>query len=696
MGMDAGTPDAGVQPNVCQGQPTGIACPGSMDPNNAERCLNNVCVGTYVSPAGDSNNPGTRAAPKRFIVEGLAVAAALSGQDTVVVGKLAGAAAVFNEDVRVGAETNLSGGWLHDGAAGWTRDVMQHETRITPTTAEGLIVQTGATRANVTISGFTVVGLSANADTAAITLRTNASPSLVDLTVTGGVSQGNSVGLRVVNQDNPVLRRVTITGGTGNASAAVRVSQGRAEIFNSTLTGGSAVAGSVALQCEGGCPGLRVEDSVLSGGQALDAAAVGLGGDISGVVVRNCNLTGGPSGSDATAPAYPGRRAGLAVDNCPTLTLNRQVVTVEGSTVRGVTLPGAVGVAMGIYVAGNCGLNLSGSPYVTGAETGAGPVDTVVDQAFGVLCSGAQSDCVLEANTLITGTRNSTGMQAGASARILAAGVALEGDGTVRGRATQDATRVIQHIVGGVAPSAVGLSHAPGLVGASVGTLVFEFNQVEGGACTGADPERGVAGMVVATPARIINNVILGGSCDNRSTGLLLHPSINSSLGQQPLVLNNHIDAVGFPGLTSTSAGVTVAPLAGLNVPLPVSVGNLVNNTILGGVSALSFCVAEASPNVDVALLRNNNLFGGVAPFLDEAMTLVLTINDVNNLSGATSNLRADPLVDQTFHLGPTSPNRGAGQRNGGGVSAPDGDFDGERRPIPNNDDPDIGPDERN
>lgn len=70
-------------------------------------------------------------------------------------------------------------------------------------------------------------------------------------------------------------------------------------------------------------------------------------------------------------------------------------------------------------------------------------------------------------------------------------------------------------------------------------------------------------------------------------------------------------------------------------------------------------------------------------------------VNALSSAPAASGNISVDPEVDMTWHLMPSSPNRGAGTSGAGGAMAPSNDIDGEPRPQPTGTNPDIEPDER-
>ena len=667
---DASMADASSDGAVatCAGMPNGSICPGSSDPNMAERCLTNVCVGTYVATptgaggVGNNANPGTRAQPKASIGAGITTAQALLGASvaapvTVFVG-ISGAInpTNFAENIVVPNNVHISGAWARDAAGAWTRAIGTNVTRVTSNQDLGLLIEDSAiTRSSVVVSGLAVQGSNNNADdTCALTVRDDADPTLDQLTVVGGRSGTLSAGICVVRgaagaQTRPLIQNSTVTGGPGPISAAVRTGNtflALPEIRGGNLTGGEAGQTSIGFFCMNLCSGTIIENATLTGGDAPDAQGVSITGDTTGIRIMGATIVGG---GPAVGGIGAGIRTGLEVSSATGC--GGQPLEVSGSTIVAMNR-GQTEIARGVHVE-RCAVNLTSS-LIVGVGSSAGPARA--GSARGVFCEAATSRCSLTQNSQIAGSSGSNGNTADATISTIA--VVLEGVST--------------------------LSRTP---------VVFS------GDCNNTAMGNAV-GVRVTGSARIDNNVILGGACGG-STGMEFTPApvISSNAGTE--VVNNHIDGRGAAGNGANSRGVMVN--GGVGGALAPS-GSFVNNTILAGTAMNRTVFEESGLLADPLQVRNNNLFGAATLYRDDNNNLTTTamVNAMTVGPVATGNISADPMLmgAGNFHLMVTSPNLNAGLASTpmipAQVFAPRADFDGDARPNPTGAMPDIGPDETN
>ncbi len=635
----------------CQGAPNGTLC--SSDPLQAERCLGGSCVGTYVSNTGSPANPGTRTQPKSTITDALSIAMALAAVPSVprpvpvFVGRgNATNPVTFAEDVVLPDNVDLQGGWGHDVAGTWSRNISVNVTRIAPTTSAGVRLSvSGMTRSNTRMSGFTVVGASSFTDTAAITVSNGAQPSLSQLIVIGGsagVSSGLSAGILILGEPggltHPLVADTTSTGGTGARTAGIvlRTSNPRIELVDSTAIGG-AQGISYGVACFTACAGSVFLRSSLNGGTTSSGTGLLLIGDSSGTSIQLSTLNGGEGTSPTTGSHYGLHLAGVSTNvSCggtgPIITSS----TIIGS--RGPTLS-----ATGIR-SEHCPADVRSSTIMGAAPRG-GPAATSISEGVGINYNGAGATLTLIDN------------------QIWGAGQTLLGSVTTTSRAT-------------------------GVYGGLGGPGTFQRNVIRSGDCSGS--AGGAWGMQLYGTPRVENNVITGGVGPN-SVGVVLYPPGG---GADAVFVNNHIEAGGSPAAGSASRGLIISSGVG---------GAFLNNNILAGTSPNRVVVQESSTSGDPRYLINNNLFGAGTLYRNEGNSDLTTIAQVNALTVgplASGNISGDPLVvgPGDWHLTASSPNRGVGVPAFMGLVAPPTDFDtpADSRPLPLGTNPDIGPDERN
>jgi len=624
----------------------------------AERCLAGVCVGTYVTNMGAASNPGTRAQPKNTINAALLIAAQLAPISSVpnpvvvYVGTGNGMSPViFSEDISMPNRVDLQGGWSADVSGAWTRDIATFVTELRPSFAAGVRFSDSAmTRASSRMSGFTVRGPATAGTTAAMTLSSGASPTLDRLTLIGGSNAGTGYasGLTISGTSsplaNPLISSSTLTGGTGPSGAesvGLHVSTFRAsfELVNSTVSAADGVATSTGIYCQSACPGAVIRMSNITGGNGTTATGLFLNGDNSGLTLDTTSIVGG---STTPGGATTGTRYGLRTtgpNGSGSCAGTAPVIT--GSTIAGAR--GSAQLAYGIH-ATSCDLDVRAST-VMGAVPVGGPLASTVSEAYGAVCTNATSSCAF-ADTQLSG----------------AASLPL---------GSTNATQRSQ-----------GLTFSNGATGSARRSVILS------GTCTGCI----TVGVAVSGTPRIENSVIVS---EVGSVSSAVDLFLVSSITGDAVFVNNHIQSLGATG-TCRALNVFGSGVADIG-------GVFLNNTLLVSSGATNTrVVSEGFPVAfEPRLFANNNLFGSTVLYRDDGVDLT-TISEVNAIvSGpiSSNNISADPLVpgNGDWHLGATSPNRGAGATSFMSTLAPTADFDTppDTRPLPAATAPDIGPDER-
>jgi len=192
-------------------------------------------------------------------------------------------------------------------------------------------------------------------------------------------------------------------------------------------------------------------------------------------------------------------------------------------------------------------------------------------------------------------------------------------------------------ILGGTAQDSYGI-HSQGNT-----APLIDANSIDGG--SGPTFSVGI-GMDTTPVYQVRNNVISGGTGKN-AFGL-------SAYGSSPVVENNTIDGGAGP---SGSYAIT---LSTSTVP---SKPTFKNNIVITSGTGYRQCFREINTDSDPAVFQNNDLFDcpdGL--YLDELVTVLTSIGDVNNLSGATydGNVSLDPgFLNRSlgnYHLAVSSP----------------------------------------
>jgi len=177
---------------------------------------------------------------------------------------------------------------------------------------------------------------------------------------------------------------------------------------------------------------------------------------------------------------------------------------------------------------------------------------------------------------------------------------------------------------------------------------LIEANSIDGG--NGSAYSTGIFNL--GTPALQIRNNTVSGGKGRISEGI--HMS-----GASPIIENNTID--GGSG-ANASAGITLAGLTGIGLPVPTS-PVIQNNIVLTSGNGPRYCIREVEYDSDPAVLENNDLYNCPAGlYLDELTTELLSIDQVNKLRDtiASGNVSVDARIVNPdggdYHLSGLSP----------------------------------------
>jgi hypothetical protein len=196
-------------------------CGDSKD-NNCNKSIDEGCqgLGTFVSNAGDDNNPGTQQLPVRTIAKGIEHAVTIGNGVSVYV-----SAGHYPEDVQLVEGVSIYGGY---DPSSWAHDPANNDTAILAQSADGVLADSTITRATV-IDGFRLQG--ANGQTtgnfpygAALTID-QGSPTVTNCVINGPQEStgARSIGVIVLGPSNdikgPLLKDNRITGGNSSSTS---------------------------------------------------------------------------------------------------------------------------------------------------------------------------------------------------------------------------------------------------------------------------------------------------------------------------------------------------------------------------------------------------------------------------------------------------------------------------------------------
>jgi hypothetical protein len=641
--VDEGNPGGGVDCGVTVGQ-----CVAKT------RCVSPalLCVGTFVAPPpiGAAANPGTSASPLASIGAAIANAVILGGgRDVCVCSTGSSPPATFAEDITMVQGTSVIGGY---SCSNWQRSIATYVTRIQDTVHSGVKFPTGITTATA-LDGLTVLGLTQNNGTSAAITITNASPSLVDLTVSGGASP-TSYGLQVTGGFPVVTNgRYTATGAPGGVQVAVLLDGASPSISNAQIgganVGGTPPATSIGVRCVN-CAVTSITGGSIQGGTAA-TTAIGLwaSGNVQGLNVSNGTVING--GSTTSGSGTPVAR-GVFLDSCSGSS------TFTGTSILGGV--GSVGGRIGVDAIGStCGASIT-SGSIRGCEAGQ-------------VCVGLQAN---QAPVSVTSTTLVAGSTSGATAASY--GMRCIGGGC--GKIMYN-----RNITAGFVTSTTNAGIGLHIEGAQP---LVDSNQISGPGCNAVGASTVLNAVYIRSCApTLVNNVILDGSCNGAVEVVRFDKTQPGPISFDPVVVNNTIEYTTFTG-AGARRGIAIASVSGMVGPAGFFNNNIVRNVAAGGVSWPFFQIDADS---DVKELQSNDLWDPTATALFQfhGTTPLLTIDAVNaTVPGAKANISADPLLNASWHMAPSSKCRNAGSDS----HAPDHDFDAQKRPQESGHD--IGADE--
>lgn len=613
---------------VDDGLPPGnMLCPAGQIPcGPMSVCGNaaNVCLGTFVAPAGIGapGNPGTPAQPLSTIADAQA-RAQINGGNICICADSAVAPSMYEGKVTMIEGVSIWGGY---NCADWTRAIDTYVTTIS-----GTVNFPSAITSKTSLDGLSVVG-----------------PTVVDSQIT------QSDGISIVNS-SPLLVNVKSAGGSADYSYGLRISTANGGSASPTVVGGVYSAQSTGF---GALSGQTAISLINAGGSFTNVITTtdGTADDANGFYCADCNakITGGTISGGKSRRYIAGLRGfgnihGLSITN--TTILGGFAASAFGSgygavfdscvgspTLNGATIagPSSMSPTTAFWSSGaSCAPIITKSKIFGGTSSQFG--------AYGLSCNN-NSACVVK-NSIIEGGSSATYSNA---LTCFNGGCAQISGNTIRAVSYQSAT-----------PNVAG-------VAINISSPIFENNEVIGPECP--NPIGGMTSFIVASFSQsssiVNNNVFRDRQCMGSVDVLRLKDG-------GPIL---HSNTIQF----TTCAGC--GPKYGLILDGTSSAAVLRNNIFFNAGTAdfaNGFAVSENTTSADPSVFENNALWvpGGTL-YWDEASS-ALQLAAMNGLSGANANISADPLLDATFHMLLGSPCRNAGAAMG----APVIDFDGQMRP---------------
>ncbi len=648
-GCVAGTACGGADVGGCRAR---ILCVG-MTP---------VCRGTYVdADNGNDSNPGTRALPLKTILAAQNNATLIGGGADVCActGSVVNGS-TWTEDVTMREGQSLIGGFQ---CGTWTRDLTVYTTVIEDTIHSGVKFPAGITVVTA-LDGFEVRGHDETAGTSAAITVTDSSPTLRDLSVSGG-SAPTSYALHVIRSGGGAVASPTVVNGTYTAGA--------------TPGGTEHVA-----HLEGGAGGSFTDVGMTGNG------GNGLGAPIESVALR-CNTCGRVAINAVNVnPVFYGgaattRSAGLWLTGNANLSAqgtNASAVRFEGNDVAGGSSP----TSRGIYLencAGNATfdlVNVIGGFGATATNVG---VD-VLKPPGGGNCNATFTNSGVRGcgtGTTCIGVRGD-----GSSANVSVSGGDITG--AAQTEAATTATFGVQCLNGGCTGFnrvIIDAGRAPSGAGVQLsGSSPFlNSNRILAPSCAAGGTPGVLSGLhLLRSSARVTNNVISDATCAGNED-VVRFEKVNLPVGTLPdsQMVNNTIEYTPCTAC-GERRGLSVkgVPLAlGGGTPLPAVINNIMRTRGAGGTT---WPVFEYDIDSSMSAFNSNDLYDPTAQALFRYHgALNYTITDVNDMAKLAEtngkNISADPLLNGTWHMGPTSPCRNAGVM----PLAPQIDFDNQTRP---------------
>lgn len=614
-------------PSVCAPRAPGAEMCGNMIDDDCNGVVDDGCACVYVATTGADSNTGSASSPLRNIQTAINRAGTMGLPNSVCV-----AGGTYAEDITMRDGISVRGGY--QAGATWTRPGSTTTINASGANANGLVFPASVRTATV-LDGFVVNGATANTS---VGLTVNgATNAIISNNAINGRGSADSVGVNVVNMGatraSVTLTANTIVGGSDATRSTIGVRSTSSTVVIGDHCQTFASNGRCTSSCGGG-RGIRGRTapsiaSVESYGVLLDdspnsiidrsAICSGAGNDAAGVRVRNDGAAIRITQSNIQAYGATLNSVGVWVSDCrgasPLIAANTMIS--GGSNVAGSR-------GDGVRSVGDCHAVVANNNQIVGG------LESANNLATGVFCTangaGVASRCTVLNNERIAGS--------GGGVPPAATGVRCAANSCVRIEGNQ-------LITGNSAANASGVT----IEGASP---VIRQNTIEAGCARTI----GIGLQLTNTAARVENNVVYGGRCNN-SGGAPITPNRSDAVRivstglAEPDIHSNDIFGEGstMVGAACTSRGIAVE--ANDSVP-PGSRGVVRNNIVHPGRCMTRAAIAEGHRLADLRLLENNDLWFeamGDTLYFDENMTAITSLATVNALSNpsAAANLSADP-----------------------------------------------------
>jgi len=640
---DEGNPGGGV---ACGGADVG-ACIARTT------CVGGTltCRGTFVSPLGTAGGDGSRAMPLASIGAAITNAGILGGgADVCVCDMPTAGSSTFTENVTMVEGSSVLGAY---DCNTWGRPGGR-VTGIQNVDDDGVSFPAGITSVtaldSMSVDGFDRAG--AGTTTAAITV-TNSSPTLLNNSVRAG-DAATAIALRVVETGLTIAAPV-VTGGT---YVSVGVASGTA----------------VAVSIEDASPSFSMVaiGGALAGGGSVATTAYGVRcTDCAGTTFSGGNV----STSGATTAGYgfhgTGNVAGLAVT---TTTFGGGRTTASGSASFGVQLAGCIGA----------------STWTSTRTDGGGPGSTSGATRTAFASSGAACAPVIDGGT-------HTGCEAGASCYGVdcdtGSQCVLRNVATVRATSGNADVAVAMRCRAGACARIVGSTLTTGALSRSGPTgigleldgasPVVDDNTITGpnGGLIAIAGSRWFGVYLRATNALLTNNLLFDGDHAQSQAVVQYDQTAFGPAAIAPTLHSNTIEYASCATCGDRQGLVVNGSPGALLAPLGVVRNTIIRHVGSGGTTTP---VVERNTQSDLQFFENNVLYDTTAAaiYLDEGSVALTLAPAINLLAGSASNQIFDCALTPAWRIPPSAPNGGTGCRNTGTpTSAPDHDFDNDRRP---------------
>jgi hypothetical protein len=451
-----------------------------------------------------------------------------------------------------------------------------------------------------------------------------------------------------------------------------------------TVTNGLSIQGNYAMTANGlihcgttSKPNTTIKFTGQEQGVSFDQTVSGA--ELSGFVIMRASESGSGAGSSLAGISVTGAKnvslARIFMTDEPTGTRTSGVsITADGSaTIVSSAITGGQGKTTAIGVDVNGG---SATLYGNCDDIANGHCKSSCDDSGAVLgirgrtskLDGAGESSAVSVTNGSLSSSLVNNMICGGYSNVRVAALRCEGVGCARISGNV--------IVGGTGQDSVGLA-------LSTVSATVERNRI-GGGCG----DRTTTGALLDGSSAILrNNLIFGGQCKGSSAtipqafyGLKLQ---SSTAAGAPDVHSNDIEPLGFASGESTCQSVGVHVMS--DGAVSASGGRLRNNIVSSGICDQRFAIRVSGPEV-MGVVANNDLYGpsGASATASDVVLYgrvadLKTAGAVNQLSGASGNISADPAYTSTsdLHLTESSPCIDKGTAQG----APAVDYDLQSRP---------------